>query len=509
MDKTPTPGRTYTAGEAISSSVHVLAVGSMTTFVDPGRPPGPVRYAVWAVDDLGNYSVAAVARADIALPALTASVTYDPSAGTLTPAAGAAIDLTGSTAVLDGTTLTISLVVTNRTSAHFPNPKLLLSVSGGATLTNADGTLEGQAYRRLDALVLPPTMPMTREVVLAGVSSNAPYVLDVTLRHDPIATSMHSRNARFNTYDLSTATLHTPRSLSGYGPNDRLGGRPRPGVRTGGRFLDVPSAHATIDRYDLFTGLRVDSVTLAGFGVRSNVVALITREPHLIAVIKHGGHRGTGQIELVRLDEALTVVERVMQAESYPHGYRRVELAADGTTLAVPVVDGIQLYDLTTLTAIDADPATPGVDPIPTTLTSRLSAFTLFDGVDGLLAVGRNLNNSMEVSVVRRGPNGYSASSVANIASVRPFNTALGPDGRVWIALSATGLRVFDPATSTLSTVNYPHQPQGVNVIGGQIWVVRTGRLHLDQINASGAIQRTITIPQPGAVYGHWIHSAP
>ncbi len=518
IDGHPTPGMTsYSAGQAITSSVQVVAAGPVTELVDTARPPGPVRYAVWTRDDLGNYSRPVAARAAIPLGPLTATLTYDATAGTLTagPSAGV-VDVAASTATRTGTTLTISLAVRNRSSEHFANPKIAVGVTGGAFVTGADGVVANRPYRRLAPLVLAPGATDTRPLVLGNVTDGSTITLALELVHDPLVTSMHNRNGRLNAYDLRTSTVHTPLAISGFGPNDRVGGKPRPALRTGGRYLDVPTSHASIERFDLVTGTSVRVATLASIGQRANVIGLVPVDAGMIAVVKRGGHRGDGAVELVRLDEALVEIERVPQPVRIAQGFRRVVRSPDGTTIGMPVTGGIQLFDVATLSAIDGDPISSGINPVATTLTSTIAAFEMLDGGD-LIAIGRHASNTAKISLVRRGPSGYSATDLATIPAVsgintKALNTAVTPDGRVWLAFSHT-LRVFDPDSNQLSTVGYAPPAvsgslghlQGVNVIDGQLWLVRGTRTHLDQIDPGGAIQRTITLASTAGVYGHWL----
>jgi len=53
-----------------AKGLEVIATGKLTTYDDPNRPVGPVRYVAWTYDDLGNYSAPVSVGTEIALGSL-------------------------------------------------------------------------------------------------------------------------------------------------------------------------------------------------------------------------------------------------------------------------------------------------------------------------------------------------------------------------------------------------------------------------------------------------------
>jgi hypothetical protein len=500
VDVTPAPGQVVTAGMALSPSLEVLAVGTMTTLTDPGRPPGRVRYVAWTVDDVGNYSAGVAAGGEISLGSLSALLTYDTATNTLALASTPpAFDLSATTAQRTGSTLTVTLSVKNNAFRNFQNPKAeVVAITNGA-FTGADGQADGHPFRSLGPETLAVGATVTRDLVFTGVTGTV--TIDLTFAHHPTMLLTNSRSSLLGAIDLGSGNLLPPVATNSPGPNDNPGRRTFPGVLIADRFLDVPTCHGEIERIDLATRSRVNGLILTDAN-KANVQGLFRVGTDTVAVVKRDGYRRTGQLELVKVDESLQVVQRLALPHNDDRGFARPAVSEDGRTMALATAAGIALIDLTTLTQIDANPSTPELDLIPRPLSGvRLKSLVFFDGTDGILVMGR----TYQVAILRKVGDAWTSSlySEASTGS-RGFVAARGPDGRVWLAFSL-GLRVFDPATGTTSSTSYAGGVQGVANIDGQMWVIRSARNVLDRVSSTGVVEQTVTLPSTGLAYGHWL----
>ena len=505
VDVGPTPGQMYAAATALSPSLQVIGVGTSPQHADGARPPGPVRYVAWTFDDLGNYSAPVTARAEIPLGALTAQLAYDMASGTLLPIASpAGLDLSGSTANHAGTTLTLTLAVKNDTAKYFQNPKIEVTELSHGSLTNSDGSADGFPFRALGPNMLAPGATVTRDLVISGITPGATATIDLALAHHAsLITSGGRDGQKQGLVDLGSGASTPPLVMLTAGPNDRRNGKVRPGLLIGGRYLDVPTTHGAIERWDLVTRSHVRTASL-GLGERLNVQALFRAGEATFALLKYGGHRRTARAELIRLDEALQITGRLELPRSDDRGFTRPALSPDGTTLALALVGGILLVDLPTLTAIDPVPATAGLDLIDPGFTTRLRSVVFFDGTSGLVAMSRTGGRA---AFIHRAADGYTVTPYQDAStSAKGYSLATGPDGRVWMAF-ASGLRAFDPATGQVASVSYASVPHGLSVVDDRLWIIRSNRTTLDQISTTGAVQRTVTLPSTAGAYGHWLET--
>ena len=70
----------------------------------------------------------------------------------------------------------------------------------------------------------------------------------------------------------------------------------------------------------------------------------------------------------------------------------------------------------------------------------------------------------------------------------------------------ASGIRAYDPTTGMTAAVAYPSLPQGLSMVDGQMWIIRSDRMTLDRVSMTGAVLQTITVPT--GVNGHWLEAA-
>ena len=498
VDAEPVAGMTITPG-MLSPSVQVLQAGTGTSASDPGRIPGPIRYVAWSYDDLGNYSVPVVASAELAVGSLTAQLTYDTTNNTLAmPTVPANIALTGTTAALSGTTLTVSLKLTNNTNKYFHNFKAEVASATNATFTGSDGTADGLPFKYFGPNAFGPGASVTKDLTFT-VTAGTTATINLTLAdHATMVTARGSRTQQVNLLDTGSGLNQPPLTTTIRGPNDRAGGHMHPAILTGGRFLDVPHSHGAIERFDLTTGMRTGSVVL-GVGDRNNVQFVTSTGADLIACIKKAGHRNSGQLELIRLDENLKVKQRAdLVGATDDRGTTIPAISPDGRVLAIAANGGVFLIDLATMQPIDAVPATTLVDPVAVPLQQRARGVVFFNNGSGMVIAAKQ---GGQVAILEKTASGWTSSIYQDSNTGRGYSEALAPNGKVWVA-QQTGVRAYDPTTKQWSTVGYPNLPYALNVINGQMWITRQDKVTVDQVSATGAVQRTITLPSQAL--GHW-----
>lgn len=508
IDANPEPGKLYTAPAALSPTIQIVAAGRMTELVDPGRPPGPVRYVAWTFDDLGNYSRPVSVGGAVPLGALAARFTYDTTNNTLTPTLSPDhLDLTTTTAALAGTTLTLSLGVKNDTAHYFQNLKAEVTAVANASFTGSDGTADGFPFRALGPQLLAPGATVTRDLVFGGVVAGSIVSIDLTLAHHASLLGTAGQTLqRHNVVDLGSGVPQPIITALSRGPNDRATGRVRPGRFVGGRYLDIATTHGTIERWDLVTRTLARSVRLGDDIQRMNIQGLYTAGDTTFAVVKYGGNNRTGPAELVRIDEALQITGRLDLQREDGNGFGRAAFSADHSLFAVPLIGGVALVDVETMTLVDATPNTPEVvDPIVPGFTGPIRAVQFFDNTAGLVVLARRESRA---AIVRRTADDYTVTLHQEAGTTtRGYGLAAAADGKIWMAF-ATGIRAFDPTTGNVSTIAYATASHGLAIVDGAMWILRSDRATLDQVSPAGAVQRTIVLPAANRVFGHWLLTA-
>jgi hypothetical protein len=508
VDAAPTPGQLYPTPTQLSPSVQMLSVGATTQFDDAGLPPGPVRYIAWSYDDLGNYSSPVGVTADLPVGSLAATLTYNTANNTLTITQSPAhLDLTGTTAALAAGTLTVHLAVTNNTNKFFMNPKAEVTSVTNATFASSDGTADTFPFRSLGPNSFPPASTVTRDLVFSAATATVTINLTFATHASMISTyGSRGRSTSVGMIDVGSNAQLTPLTLTAPGANDRGVGRPRSTALVAGHYLYVATTHA-IEQYDLATGMHLAAVQPATANL-ANTQYLLSTGADLIAVIKYADTRGGGMLELVRLDEKLNVTARQTFTKfADDKGCGQPGVSADGTTLALPLAGGILLVDARTLAAIDADPSTPEVELVNTGLdkAGRLGSVVFYNGTNAMLVLAKKTG---QVAAITKTGTTWTASTVYDDGDGTRggFSAVMGPDGKIWMAFPAS-VRTFDPATGIVAQVTaYTQATNGLGVVDGQLWVVRSDRLTLDQISTAGATVRTIVTV--GGTYGHWLGTA-
>lgn len=508
VDVGPTPGKLYTGPTTLSPSVEIVAVGKQTQLADPARPPGPVRYVAWTFDDLGNYSAPVSIRGAVPLGALTAQYTYNATNNTLTPTQlPASLDLEGTAAALAGTTLTLSLRVKNNSAQYFQNLKAKVTGVTNATFTGADGMADSFPFRAVGPQLVAPGVTVSRDLVFGGVAAGSTVTINLTFAHHAsLVCTAGKNNQQQHVIDLGSGLTQPIVVTTSRGPNDRFNGRVRPGTLVGGRYLDIPTSHGTIERWDLITRTQKATARLAEEGQRANVQGIYVGRDATYAVVKYGGRRRNAMAELVRLDEGLSVTGRLDLQLLDGQGFARAAFSADGSTLAIPLLGGVVLVDVKQMALIDATPGTPtSIDPIEPGFTDRIRSVHFFDNDRGLVILSRA---NGQAAFVRRMADDYTVTPYQDaVTNAKGFSLAAAADGKIWMAF-ASGIRAFDPATGNVSTISYAAAPNGLSLVDGAMWIVRSDRVNLDQVSLTGAVQRTITLPAGTGAHGHWLDLA-
>ena len=503
LDGEPVPGTVYPGPMALTSSVQLISVGAGTQLTDPGLANGTVRYAAWSYDNLGNYSLPTTAVADVGLLGTGATYTFNTGTSALTEVVTPTdVDLTGTTASFASgpKTVTLALKVKNTTTKYFQNPKIQITGVSGAAFSNSDGVADTFEFSSLGTHALAPGATVTRNLVFTGAAPATTVTINLVLGHHASLFGVprpSSGPVPHEFVDIGGNVGFSDMVVQSTGSNNRLGGTARPGVVVAGHFLDVPTTHGTIERWDLTTFTLVDEAFL-GEGQRANVMSLVTVAGREIAVVKSGGRRRSGQVQIVRLDEGLHITGRLDLARTQGQGASIPAISHDGSLLAQPVDGGVALIDVVNMKQIDADPSTPQIDLIDLALSDRIRAVTFFNGTIGLVAL---TFEGGDFAVVKLSDTGYTTETF-NLGNSRGNAVATTPDGRVWLATDST-VQIYDPATDQLLTSSFSGGGRALTVMDGQLWVLRTNQQDVDLVDATGAVLRTVTLP--GQVFGHWL----
>jgi hypothetical protein len=498
VDGAPEGGVSYTAQMAITPSLTVLHVGQVTDtqFIDTNVPPGRVRYVVWTFDDLANYGQPRGARADMPFGTLDLEFTYDNANGTLTPTVTSpAIDTTGTSASGAGT-VTLSLSLKNVSTTYFQNPKALVPAPTNATFGTTNPTADGLSFVDLGPATLAPNATVTRTLQFTGVSGVATFRIRLG-HHASLMLSRSSRSRELAFIDsgavFTTASQvrETPRFTTlAVGPNGR--GSIRPALFVGEHFVDVPTQHGTIERWDTVTQTRVASTDIsAQGGDRVNVQAAIADSANIYVLVKTGRTRDIGKLTVIRLDEGLRETGRLDLASIDGQGFTHPVLSPDETTLAIPSDKDILLIDTDTLTQRSV---------ISTNLPDRIRALTYFDAGNGLLAVARTGGRA---EAIRLAP-ALTSTDLTEGNNSRGHSVALAPDGRVFVAFD-NSVRVYNPVTDQMTSTAYTGGSHGVMVLGTQLRSIKaSNRTQIDFADpTTGAIQTTKNVGFNAV--GHWL----
>ena len=538
VDAAPTDGSVPLLNDSLSPSLQIVSLGTGTSFDDPGVRPGLVRYVAWTYDDLGNFSNATAASTTLPIGSLTAELVYDTTTSKLTfNSVPSDIDImTSTTASVSGTTLTVTLVSKNNANSYLVNPKVEVTSVTGATLATSDGTADTFPYKSLGANAFAPGATVT--TTLTFTTSGTTITIDLKFAsHGSVITTIGSYGYYFGggvqLHDLgSTSTAMQQFKLATPGPGGRTYGRTRPAAFIGGHFVDIPTTHGAVERFDLATGMAAGVAPLTDSD-QANVQGLLAANGGEIAVLKMAGKGNprygaaiTAPIKLVRLDEGLHVLQTVSFTFTDSSGRAQPELSPDGTTIAIAANDAIALIDAKTLAQIDSDPGTTDLDLFTPASQGRIGTILWLNNTD-LFVLTRKTG---QAAIIHRAGNTYTSTLVFDDKTTYQggFGAAIAPDGKVWMSFPTTatdtvGLQIYDPVAGT-TTQLAGYTPVGAGTsgvirIGSDMWVIRGDHMGLDRVDNTGAKLQSIVIPSaspygyvcsPGCngIYGHWLQVA-
>lgn len=514
LDAVPANGMLYTAGTALSANVQIVAVGTGATFTDPGRPPGFVRYVAWSYDDLGNYGPVASAHGAFALGSLSAQLSIDTNTNTVTvPTAMGNVTLAG-TATTTGTNVSLDLTVTNTSTKYFQAPKLMVTAVTGGTFSNADGTVSGVPFKNLGPDQLAPADNPVRTLTFSGVASGATVVVDVTLAENAllIGGGRSADAPRVVITDPLAPDLGNSVLSIAAGRRGNRGASHQGCTSPDGRYSYTGNSHARVERFDMSDRTNTGGVLASTFANDSADV-VCDGQGAVYAVLSAGGRRNNnnngfgnlGTYQVVRYTEDLQELGRVNLTGGSNNGFARAALSPDGRMIAIPGDGDIMLVDVVTMRAVDADPATTEVDGLQTEFLNDARIRGLAWSPDSTTLYAHSWSNGGLARFDFQG-------GTATRTSVREANQGgrsgeieVGPDGRVWITNESLGLDVYTPSTGVLTDTGYGGGARGIEFVGGRIYVLRSDRQNVDEIDATGATLRTFSLP--AASQQHWLSS--
>jgi hypothetical protein len=519
----PADGHLPVLNDAVTPSLQIVSIGQNTSFDDTGVKAGPARYVAWTYDDLGNYSIPASASALVPLGSLTATLVYNTTTQTLTISqAPAHIDIAATTASLNGTNLTVMLAATNQSLAYLYNPKVEITSVTGASLASSDGTADTFPYKSLGANAFAPGAAVTSSLQFTTSATTVTINLVFVSHASLVASHGGSGNqGGIQLFDLGTGNGTIVFPFVSLGTGGRVGGRPHRPAFVGGHFLDVPTTHGVIERFDLATGKAAGVAALTTTIDGANIQGMVAVGGGEVAVVKlasKGRARysqiRTGLLSLVRLDEGLHILKTVSYPFTDSTGSCQPVASPDGNTLALASDNAIALVDMNTLAVIDADPGTTDLDTFTPASMGRVGSIVWLNNSD-LLVVTRRTG---QAAVVHRTGNTYTTSIVYNDHTLTQggFAAAAATDGKVWMSFPTT-IQVYDPVAGTVAPLsNYSGSTQGVVRVGTDMWIVHGDHMGLDRVANDGTISGTITIPtispnvfvcspSCNGVYGHWL----
>ncbi len=499
----PQDGTTYNTGDTVGGYGEAIFVGAGMAYQDLAEGPGAGvenYYAVWAVDQAGQYSLApAAGMIDVPIPPQAAQIQIaspDNNPGftvNMQPLYGKV----SGTATYDAVNgLTISLSIENDAARIVYSPKAVIDGTNdpGVTIVS-DGT---DAQGHVAAYYGPEAMDIaaskTRDFVVTGATMD-PLIIDLHLASNPAGfTSVDYNVSGLLMHDLSGAKDKNGLLFGGTSSFDTVGFKPGVGsLRTGvfsedGRYYYTGEKNmpyiVTVDMTTLTAVAGSDlSAGQTGVGFSSNVV-LSPDGKYLYTSVTTGGHQfntagsavpvetNTRTIDFVKVDRAtMAEVGRVsllidgapvLDDQSHYPKAAHMAITPDGARAVVPVhgTGMIWMVDLATMTLIDTDPVAAGTQGIDLSATAPSVHITVVSPDGSKAYVGSN-HGVDDIVVVDLSTYATSTITSAAVAGTNGFgwgSLLFGPtDGKLYIVRSfATAdpyqelsISTFDPATQT------------------------------------------------------------
>ncbi len=498
----PQDGTVYNPGDSINGYGEVIALGTEVTFQDLAEGPGAGvmnYYAVWAVDQAGQYSTApATGSIDVPIPPQAATIeiaspTTNPVVTvTKQPLYG---KLTGTAAYDAVTGLTLSLGVENDAARIVFNQKAVIDAINDAALTaTSDGTdMNGDVAAYYGPEAMDIAASKSRDFVLTGTGSVDPIVIDLHLASNPAGFSGVDYNrAALLIHDLSGAKDAGGHLFGGSTMFDTVGFQPGNGTLKDGVFSEDGRMYyagiknmpyvVTVDMTKLTAVAGTDlSTGLTGIGFTSNVV-MSPDGKYLYTSVTTGGHQfdnaganismpvetKTREIELVKIDLAtMTEAGRVKLfsdpapvVDGNAHYPKAAGLAItpDGARAVAPIhgTGMIWIVDLQTMTLIDTDAVAAGVqgvDASSVTTTPNLTTVSP-DGAKAYVGSNHGVDEIVVVDLATYKTSTILSSSTAGGNGYGWGSLVFGPnDGKLYItrcynpSAQLTSISIFDPAT--------------------------------------------------------------
>lgn len=487
----PEPGTAYTEGQMVGGGQDVAFVGDASDFVDSAPRGGAGYYAVWAYDDVLNYSTLEQTVSDIVpveIPqdgaleidtsGLTVTVTKQPRDFFIEGG-----DVTYNP---NSEELKFTLEVTSLVGRYVHNMKLATkSFSQGLIVAGTTGIFDNKPTMYFGPQSTPAGSSFSRTIKAAGVAGDPPIV-NMTFELSEHPTARVGGGKRTNDPIGLSDT-----SGSGFGQGLNCPSQFMPvadGMRSqcnmGGGYLTADdrwlyvafASHPVLLKYDMETLSPVLGVELSTDVGRALEVVPSPDGTHLYVTVQNGRHRRTGtstsyiktqgfngDIELVKLaTETLEVIDRVTLFTAATMGDARgLSITADGTQGAVALdrlsqVVHLDLENMVVLQAIDTTETRPRVATITPDGTS--------------IYVFYNQSTDGEIFAT----SDYSSTTLPILAggtSQRVGNAIFGPDGRLYLARKpfdgSSALVIFDPSDPVnLQTGLFP---------GNQLFAVTMG----------------------------------
>lgn len=497
----PQNGVTYQVGEIVAPGVTVISTAEITSLNDP-TPWGDIStYALWAFDDVLNYSAnAATAAVTLPVPRQPMTVTVDLTDGTLDatspPDMGVSVGVE-LTPALDAMNLVLD--VTNLT----PSPMYSIK----AIFTNVSaGTVEGTTPYDGDPAVyfganaLGPGSSFNRKVSIAGIPNGTTNItIELELATHPLViTSGFKSGEQITMNDSSFGNFaHNARFgfFEGYQPQNNRGGLTVGAALSPDGLRLYATAHnmPEVKVFDLETMEQVlSSGNLGGLGTPPTGGARMAMSPDgqfvyvTLTDAIHGGQELFGctnrpdgncpitNVHLVKLNAddltevgRLTLESNINNTASPSAVGMAPAVSPDGTRVAVPVdlLGRLHFVDATTMQSVW------GIST--TTNRPRAAAIKPDNGVVYLH------NKNAELSIVNTSTQVETQLTGTGFGGTSDHGSMqYGPDGMLYVtrfrnnSAPAPGVLRIDTSDNTIQPFMPGSEVPGIGFVSDNLWII-------------------------------------